>query len=38
MAGETLATLRAARGEVGAGGGVLSETGGAGGTELGEAG
>jgi len=37
MAGETLATLRAARADVGAGGGVLSETAG-GGTELGDAG
>jgi len=38
MAGETLATLRATRTDVGAGGGVLSETAGGGGTELGEAG
>jgi len=36
MAGETLATLRGIRSEVGAGGGVLSEA--AGGGELGEAG
>jgi hypothetical protein len=35
MAGETLATLRATRVEVGGGGGVLSETAG-GGCELGE--